>query len=216
MTVPTTAQIKSASALRLFPSRSAAVGAGDADSAQNLVSRLSIKTENSAVDMQKSFMEYLDLGAPNDTKYPNSQIGDSAIEIGIDDEVSSTAQYTADKWLKTQAGWVNLLGLARKITDPGDAGAVPAVASGTCAIVTEGAETRTLAIPTFLGQQICLCFQTDGGNAVVTVASAVNQTGNNTLTFADAGDEITLKAVQNGAALAWRVVSNDGVALSTV
>jgi len=51
---------------------------------------------------------------------------------------------------------------------------------------------------------------------VVTAASGVNQTGNNTLTFADAGDEILLVAIENSAALAWRVVSNDGVALSTV
>lgn len=102
------------------------------------------------------------------------------------------------------------------ITDPGDAGAIPVTASGTCAITTAGAETRTLAIPTFISQQITLCLDTDGGDAVVTVAQAVNQTGNNTLTMADAGDEITLRAITVGGALRWRVGSNDGVALSTV
>ena len=107
-------------------------------------------------------------------------------------------------------------GLAGANADPGDAGAIPVTRSGTCPLVTEGAETRTLAIPTFAGQLLNLGFKTDGGDCVVTAASGVNQTGNNTLTFADAGDEILLVAIENGAALAWRVVSNDGVALSTV
>jgi len=36
------------------------------------------------------------------------------------------------------------------------------------------------------------------------------------MVFADAGDEITLRASFKAGALVWRVVSNDGVALSTV
>jgi len=107
-------------------------------------------------------------------------------------------------------------GLANAIADPGDAGAIAVTRSGTCPLVTAGAETRSLAIPTFAGQEISLGFKTDGGDCVVTVASGVNQAGNNTLTFADAGDHILLAAIANGAALAWRVVANDGVALSTV
>ena len=83
-------------------------------------------------------------------------------------------------------------------------------------LVTAGAETRTLAAPVIAGQQATICMKTDAGDAVVTVASAVNQTGNNTLTFADAGDEITLKSTVSGSSYVWRVVSNDGVALSTV
>jgi hypothetical protein len=63
---------------------------------------------------------------------------------------------------------------------------------------------------------ITLCFQTDGGDCVVTAASAVNQAGNNTLTLADAGDEITLKSIRSGSSFVYRVASNDGVALSTV
>ena len=34
------------------------------------------------------------------------------------------------------------------------------------------------------------------------------------MTFADAGDHLVLEAIENGAALAWRIVCNDGVALS--
>jgi len=102
------------------------------------------------------------------------------------------------------------------IADPGDAAAIPVTASGCVALVTEGAETRTLAIPTFIGQKMTIYFKTDGGDGVVTAASAVNQTGNNTLTFADAGDVIALEAIESGAALCWRVVHNDGVGLTTV
>lgn len=107
-------------------------------------------------------------------------------------------------------------GLANAIADPGDAGAIAVTRSGTCPLVTAGAETRTLAIPDHAGQMLNLGFKTDAGDCVVTVASGVNQTANNTLTFADAGDQLLLVAVENGAALAWRIVSNDGVALSTV
>ena len=94
------------------------------------------------------------------------------------------------------------------ITDPGDDGALP-VASGSCAIVTAGAEIRTLAIPTRSGMEITLFFQTDGGDAVITVASAINVVGNNTITFAAAGDSITLRSVYTGTAWAWRVAWND-------
>ena len=107
-------------------------------------------------------------------------------------------------------------GVANAIADPGDEGAIPVTRSGSCPLVTEGAETRTLAAPSFLGQMLNLAFKTDGGDCVITCATAVNQTGNNTLTLADAGDEILLVAGQSGADLRWRVVCNDGVALSTV
>lgn len=106
--------------------------------------------------------------------------------------------------------------LSNEIADPGDAAAVPVTHSGSVSFVTAGAETRTIAAPTFVGQQLSLGFKTDGGDCVVTVSTAVNQTGNNTLTFADAGDHLQLTAVRSGANLRWRVVANDGVALSTV
>ena len=107
-------------------------------------------------------------------------------------------------------------GLSNAITDPGDAGAIGVTRSGTCPLVTADAETRTLAIPSFAGQQLNLGFKTDGGDCVVTVASGVNVTGNNTLTFDNAGEHILLAAIEVGAALAWRVLANDGVGLSTV
>jgi hypothetical protein len=103
------------------------------------------------------------------------------------------------------------------IADPGDGGAIPVTKSGTCALTTTGVDdTRTLAIPTFAGQVLDISLDVDAGDAVITVAAAVNQTGNNTLTGADAGDHIRLVGVQVAGALVWRVAANDGWALSTV
>ena len=106
--------------------------------------------------------------------------------------------------------------LTAVIADPGATGAIPVTDSGTCEIVTAAAETRTLAAPTYVGQVLSLCMKTDGGDCVITVATAINQTGNNTITLNDAGDTILLVGVQNGANKAWRVVVNDGCTLSTV
>lgn len=102
------------------------------------------------------------------------------------------------------------------ITDPGNAGAIPVTASGVCELVTAGAETRTLAAPSFLGQTLELCFKTDGGDCVITCATTVNQTGNNTITLNDAGDAVTMIAKRNGANLRWSVLANDGASLTTV
>lgn len=103
------------------------------------------------------------------------------------------------------------------ITDPGDAGAIPVTRSGVCPITTAAAETRTLAIPAFIGQRLTLvCDVYAVGDAVITVAAAVNQTGNNTITLNTAGDTIELVGVQVGGALVWRTVFNDGAALTTV
>jgi|ETNvirenome_6_85_1030632.scaffolds.fasta_scaffold01368_4 hypothetical protein len=106
--------------------------------------------------------------------------------------------------------------LHHEITDPGDAGAVPVTDSGFCNLVTAGAETRTMAIPAAEGLEITINMLTDGGNGVLTVASAVNATGNNTLTFGATSDVVRFLAVDNGGTLAWRIIANDGVALSTV
>lgn len=102
------------------------------------------------------------------------------------------------------------------IADPGDGGAVPVNKSGVVNLVSgAGGETRTLAAPTFEGQEIQFNFQTDGSDIVLTVSTGVNQTGNDTATFADAGDILVLRAGRSGANLRWRVAINDGVALST-
>jgi hypothetical protein len=102
------------------------------------------------------------------------------------------------------------------VADPGNAGAIAVTANGVCNLTSAGAETRTLAIPTFVGQLLTLCLDTDGGDCVVTVASSVNQTGNNTITFNDAGDSVTLVGRTVGGTRKWVLLSNDGTTLSTV
>jgi len=100
-------------------------------------------------------------------------------------------------------------------SDPGDGLAIPVTAaSGFCAITTAGAETRTLAIPTSVGQRLQLVCDTYVGNCVITVAQAFDQTGNTTITMNGAGDFIELVSVTVGAAYRWRVVANDGCGLT--
>lgn len=103
-----------------------------------------------------------------------------------------------------------------KILDPGNGGTIPPKFSGSCPLVSAGAETRVLGAPKFLGQRMNLHMKTDGGDIVLTCATGVNQTGNNTLTFNDAGDVVTLEAIYVATALRWRIVVNDGVTASTV
>ena len=106
--------------------------------------------------------------------------------------------------------------LTALIADPGNAGAIPVTDTGHCEIVTAGAETRTLAAPTYLGQMLLLSMKTDGGDAVIAVATGINQTGNNRITMNDAADSILLVAVASGTNIRWRVACNDGCTLSTV
>ena len=106
--------------------------------------------------------------------------------------------------------------LTAAIADPGSAGAIPVTASGHVDLVTAAAETRTLAAPSNVGQLLLISLKTDGGNCVITCATTVNQTGNNTITLDDAGDAILLVAKASGTNKRWSVVSNDGCTLATV
>lgn len=100
--------------------------------------------------------------------------------------------------------------LPEEITDPGNAGAVPVTESGVCHIVTAGAETRTVADPAAVGLTLSLFFLTDGGNAVVTFASPVNEAGNNTLTLADVTEAAHFVSVRDGAsAYRWALVGSN-------
>lgn len=102
------------------------------------------------------------------------------------------------------------------IVDPGAGGSIVMGTrqTGIVSLVTAAAEARTLNDPTQVGQQLTLGFKTDGGDCTVTASSAVNQTGNTVMTFADAGDMIQLVSIEDGSSKEWRVVANDGVALS--
>lgn len=103
-----------------------------------------------------------------------------------------------------------------KIPDPGTGAAIPVTASGVCNITTAGAETNTLAAPTFDGQRLVLNHDVDGGTRVITVAAAFNETGNNTITLTDVDECCELVAVRKAGALRWQVGWNVGCTLSTV
>lgn len=98
-------------------------------------------------------------------------------------------------------------------TDPGNAGAIPVTRSGCVPIVTAGAETRTLAVPTFINQRLTIYFQTKVGNCVITSSQAINVAGNTTITLTAVGQTTQLVAAYNGTALRWRVLENDGPTL---
>jgi hypothetical protein len=109
--------------------------------------------------------------------------------------------------------WSRLSGMD-EISDPGDAAAIPVTQSGFCMLTSAGAETRTLAIPSFAGQTIDLCCDTYVGNVAITVASAFDVTGNTTITMGNAGDSIKLVGATIGGTLAWRILANNGCALT--
>lgn len=104
--------------------------------------------------------------------------------------------------------------LENLIADPGNAGAIPVTASGVVALTTAGVETRTLADPTVIGQQLVIIHAVDGGSAAITAASAVNQAGNTIMTQTEVNDSVMLTAVKIGSALKWRITANDGTVLS--
>ncbi len=110
----------------------------------------------------------------------------------------------------------NALGVEpRHLGDPGASGNITTQQSGYIKLVTATAETRTLDDPQFLGQIIDFFFETDVGDCVITADSAINQTGNTIMTFADGGDHIRLVGGRDGAGdFEWRVVANDDVSLS--
>jgi hypothetical protein len=66
--------------------------------------------------------------------------------------------------------------VSQTIADPGNAGAIPVTNGGHVAIVTAGAETRTLAAPSAAGQELLVYMKTDGGDCVITVATGTAQT----------------------------------------
>jgi len=103
-----------------------------------------------------------------------------------------------------------------KVDDPGDGKAIPIERSAHVALVTGGAETRTLADPARPGLTLDLYFKTDGGDCVVTAASPINQNGVTVMTFSSVGDHIRLVSVEDGADFEWRVEDSSGVVPSSV
>jgi hypothetical protein len=106
---------------------------------------------------------------------------------------------------------------AQLIADVGTGVAIPVNRGNISMSITQnGAETNTLAIPTFIGQRLTLVVDVDtSGARVITVAAAINQAGNTIITMTEVNDFIELVGVKcAGGNLRWRVAANDGCALS--
>ena len=81
------------------------------------------------------------------------------------------------------------------LPDPGDAGAIKVPFNfAMVPIVTAAAETRTLVIPAKEMQFLALSMVTDGGDCVVTVASAYDEDVSTTITFSEVGQQIGSRA----------------------
>ena len=105
------------------------------------------------------------------------------------------------------------------IPDPGASGAIDVSRSGYVELTSGGAETRTLADPTFKGQIIDIVFIADGGDCVITTASPLNQTGNNTITLDAVGEHIRLFGAWNATdGFEWKdiITLGGGPGLTTV
>lgn len=146
-------------------------------------------------------------GAATTTATGNTYAGRCVAAAGANDEFVL---------VQLDTGVVTQGGLENAITDPGNAGAIPVTRTGRVALVSAGAETRTIAAPSFAGQELLLYMKTDGGDITVTVATTVNEAGNNTIVFDNTGEACRLVAVEEGANLRWRLAAVDGAALSTV
>lgn len=102
------------------------------------------------------------------------------------------------------------------ILDPGNGKALIVDRDrGIVQLETAAAETRTLGDPEKSGLMLTLTLMHDGGDCVITAATAINAAGNTIMTFADAADTIVLMSIPDGTSgYKWKVVGNDGVALS--
>lgn len=132
--------------------------------------------------------------------------------VGIEDAATLITATTVEGALAELVKYFPL-----NLADPGTAQAIAVTRSAYVGITigSAGAETNTLAIPTFLGQVMMLNADTVGtGTRAVTSAQAINQAGNTVMTFAQARDCIVLRSIKVGGAFRWMVAANDGVALS--
>lgn len=115
--------------------------------------------------------------------------------------------------------WVVLSGggsIATTIADPGDGAAIPVTSSGILNLtVGAGAETNTLAIPSFVGQMLIINENVAGaGTRAITCAQAINVGGNTIMTFNAVRDIICLVGVLAANALRWQIAWNTNVAIS--
>jgi hypothetical protein len=103
-------------------------------------------------------------------------------------------------WAKAAAG----------IPDPGDGKALPNGATGIVNIITGASgETNTLAAPATDGLLLGLNLLTDGGgDRVITVAAAYDDSGSTSITLGTAGQLVLLYSYQYGTTYRWREIKS--------
>lgn len=98
------------------------------------------------------------------------------------------------------------------LVDPGNGAALDNDAWGQTRLVSTGAETRSMALPTAVGRRNFLVMETDGGDIVVTVAGGYDEQGNTTLTFNNTGEYAVLESTLSATGTyCWRLTGYDGV-----
>ncbi len=151
----------------------------------------------------------------------DAETADSAIDIGVDgagidlnfmlDTASSKIMIdqSADSMIFSGVAKLKLQTIAAATGT-----AIPVTHSGSFPITQNGAESNSLAIPTYLGQTLSIFVDTDtSGARTITSAQRINQAGNTTILLTEVGDFIKLEAITIGGALRWQVIQNDGCVL---
>lgn len=141
-------------------------------------------------------------------------VGDGDAYVGRVIKAAGGTAQTVDVQLSLPVA--TKVALANAIGDPGDGEAIPVDASGYVAISTAGAETNTLAAPTFVGQEMLLYCAVYVGDRVITCLTTLNDNADNTITFEAIGEAVLLIAIQEAVGTyRWRVVFQDPAATVT-
>ncbi len=104
--------------------------------------------------------------------------------------------------------------ISTAIPDPGNGAAIPVTRSGYVSITSTGSDTRTLAAPTFVGQEIILIHAVDGGSVAVTVSAAFDASAHTILTATAVAASCRLVATLTGVTKRWALVYTDGFTAS--
>lgn len=137
--------------------------------------------------------------------------GNGAALIGIEDAANLITATTVEAALLEHQNRLP----TNTIADPGTGAAIPVTRSGQLVLtIGAGAETNTLANPSFAGQRLTISVGTIGaGTRAITAASAVSG-ATAIMTFNASTDLIVLEAVSIAGTLRWRVILNESVGLT--
>lgn len=106
----------------------------------------------------------------------------------------------------------------REKADPGNAGSI-VVDRSPCVVrlTSAAAETRTLARPTKVGDEVRLHFYSDGGDITLTVTGNYDEGGTSTMTFTEVGQFAEFVAFWDGTNYFWRLrASSEGISTNVI